>query len=220
MSRLHLLFALPLAVTMSLSAAAAATPAAPAAATAAPAATPTPAAPSDAANMVRYVATYGEYSILLPEAPQVQTLWSGGTGKIPYLDQQPEAGVAGETATYKRVDPDTGDSLDVRITTIRAPESFLATLTEQGMTDMLDKEFAGLSLDRRQASYSGGSKTLKWATVSGYHVDQQNHLFFDIAHYLAGLNSVTVVRISYNLENPGFQKYYDTIGKSIAYVGN
>lgn len=218
MSRLHLLFALPLAVTLSLAAAQAAE--APAPSPAAAAAPAPAAAPADPANMVRYVATYGEYSLLLPEAPQVQTLWAGGSAKVPYLDQQPEPGVAGETATYKRVDPDTGDSFEVRVTTIRAPESFLSTLTEQGMTDMLDKEFTGLSLDRRQASYSGGSKTLKWATVSGYHVDKENHLFFDIAHYLAGLNSVTVVRISYNLENPGFQKYYDTIGKSIAYVGN
>lgn len=167
---------------------------------------------------VRYAAPDGEYSILLPEAPTVETLRSDGQ-KLRYLDSTPSLGTLGEIALYQRVDSDTGEMLSVRMTTVKTDKAFLEGLTNEKMTAVLEKEFENISLDKKKVNFSKGSQTLNWGTLTGYNVDKNNQLFFNAAHYLAGLNSITVIKISFSLENRKFKADYEKISPSIAYVG-
>ena len=167
---------------------------------------------------VRYAAPDGEYSVLLPEAPTVETLRSDGK-QIKYLDTTPSMGTLGEVALYQRVDSDTGEMISVRITTVKAEKPFLEGLTNEKITAVLEKEFENISLDKKKVNFSKGSQTLNWGTLTGYNVDQNNQLFFNAAHYLAGLNSITVIKISFSLENRKFKAEYEKISPSITYVG-
>ncbi len=177
-----------------------------------------PAAHAQQDEFVRYAAPDGEYSILLPEAPTVETLRSDGH-KVKYLDQTPATGTLGEIAMYQRVDSDTGEMLSVRVTTLKADKTFLEGLTNEKITAVLEGEFQGISLDKKKINFSKGSQTLNWGTLTGYNVDKDNRLFFNVAHYLAGLNSITVIKISFNFENRKFRTDYEKIAPSIAYVG-
>ena len=167
---------------------------------------------------VRYAAPDGEYSLLLPEAPTVETLRSDGQKSI-YLENTPSVGTLGEIALYQRVDSDTGEKISVRVTTVKTDKAFLEGLTNEKMTAVLEKEFENISLDKKKINFSKGSQTLNWGTLTGYNVDQNNQLFFNAAHYLAGLNSITVIKISFSLENRKFKADYEKISPSISYVG-
>lgn len=167
---------------------------------------------------VRYAAPDGEYSILLPEAPTVETLRSEGQ-KVRYLDTTPSVGTLGEIAHYQRVDADTGEMISVHVTTVKADKAFLEGLTNEKMTAVLEKEFENVSLDKKKVNFSKGSQTLNWGTLTGYNVDPKNQLFFNAAHCLAGLNSITIIKISFSLENRKFKGAYEKIAPSIAYVG-
>lgn len=169
-------------------------------------------------EFVRYAAPDGEYSILLHEAPTVETLRSDGQ-KIKYLDSMPAMGTLGESAVYQRVDADTGEIFSVRITTVKADKAFLESLTNEKITAVLESEFEGITLDKKTVNFSKGSQTLNWGILTGYHVDQNNQLLFNAAHYLVGLNSITVIKITFSLENHAFKADYEKISPSIAYVG-
>lgn len=171
-------------------------------------------------NFVRYAPAEGEYSILLPEAPTVTTLWANSKLPGTYMIT-PMAGLAtlGETATYQRTDSDTGDTILVRLSMLRADPSSLAALTEEKMTAALEQELAGLTLEKKQVSFSGGSQTLKWGILTAYHLDDNNRMTYNAVHYLAGLQTISVVRISFTLENRRYKNMYETIGKSIKYTG-
>lgn len=177
-----------------------------------------PTAQAQQSDFVRYAAPDGEYSILLPEAPTVETLRSDGQS-IKYLDKTPATGTLGEIALYQRVDSDTGELISVRITTVKADKAFLESLTNEKITAVLEGEFQGVSLDKKKVNFSKGSQTLNWGTLTGYNIDKDNRLFFNVAHYLAGLNSITVIKLSFNFENRKFKADYEKISPSIAYVG-
>ncbi len=170
------------------------------------------------AEFVRYAAPDGEYSLLLPEAPTVETLRSDGQ-KVKYLDKTPATGSLGEIAMYERVDSDTGEKLSVKVISIKADKAFLESLTNEKITAVLEDEFADISLDKKKINFSKGSQTLNWGTLTGYYVDPNNQLFFNAAHYLVGLNSITIVKITFSLENRKFKADYEKISPSITYVG-
>lgn len=175
--------------------------------------------PAEAA-FVRYAAAEGEYSLLLPEAPQAETIRSNGKDLVPLLPFPQPVGVAGERATFKRTDSETGDSIEVTVTTMKARAEFLDTLNETNITLELEKMYSAPPLDRVKTSFSAGSQTLKWGTISGYRTSQDNRLYYEIAHYLVGLESITLVQINFSVENRRYKRYYADIGKSIAYTGN
>lgn len=169
-------------------------------------------------DFVRYAAPDGEYSLLLPEAPTVATIRSDGK-KVKYLDVTPTTGTLGETAVFERTDTDTGDKISVRAVTVKADHAFLESLTKDKMTAVMEDELNGVTLDKKRMNFSKGSQTLNWGTLTGYNIDQNNQLFFNAVHYLAGLNSITIVKIRFSLENRQFKSYYEKISPSISYVG-
>ena len=169
-------------------------------------------------NFVRYASPDGEYSLLLPEAPTVETLRSGAE-KSPYLDSQPDIGSIGERAIYKRVDPTTRETISITVTTVKATEEQLAALTEDGITKILEDEFKGETLEKKKISFSKGSQTLVWGTITGFGKGRKDVPVFNTAHYLAGLNSITVVRISLYMDNKGYREIYERVAPSISYVG-
>ncbi|HYD17480.1 MAG TPA: hypothetical protein VEF76_03250 [Patescibacteria group bacterium] len=166
-----------------------------------------------------YIHNEAEYSIDLPDAPVGETVWADQKDPIPFIENAPKFGSIGEIARVKRVDIDTGDTFEVEITFLKAERDFLLSMTQERMKEELNNVYKDMNLDNKQESFSAGSDTLKWATLTGFTVDENNNLLFNSAHYLTGLSSVMVVRSRYNVENKKFQGYYDTMSKSIKYAG-
>lgn len=177
------------------------------------------AAPKPAHALYVYIHNEAEYSIELPDAPLGATIWADQDKAVPYLENPPKYGSIGEVAELKRVDADSGDSFEVKITFLKADRDFLLSMTKEKMLSALKDLYAESALEDTKEVFSSGTDTLKWATVTGYKVDQANALHYHTAHYLTGLESIMIVQVQYNLENKVFQKYYETLAKSIKYVG-
>lgn len=176
-------------------------------------------APLRAAQAYVYIHNDAEYSIDLPEPPKAETIWADQEAPIPFLDNPPKYGFVGEHAWLKRADNDTGDVFSVDVTFLKADRDFLLSLSKEKMLAEMNNFFKDVALDNKEEHYSAGTDTLKWATVTGFSVDKTNSLHYNAAHYLSGLDSIMVIRVDYNVENTSFQKYYDTLAKSIKYAG-
>lgn len=166
-----------------------------------------------------YIHNEAEYSIDLPDAPVGTTIWADQKDPIPFLENPPKFGAIGEIARVRRVDIDTGDTYETEITFLKAERDFLLSMTEQRMKDELNNIYKDMNLDNKQETFSAGSDTLKWATLTGFTVDENNNLMFNSVHYVMGLQSIMIVKSRYNVENKKFQGYYDTMAKSIKYEG-
>jgi hypothetical protein len=176
-------------------------------------------APLHPAQAYVYIHNDAEYSIDLPEPPKASTIWADQEEPIPYLDNPPKYGFVGEKAWLKRADNDTGDIFSVDITFLKADRDFLLSLDKDKMLDAMKAFYKDISLDNQEEHFSQGTDTLKWATVTGFSVDKANSLHYNAAHYLTGLDSIMIIKVDYNVENQTFQKYYDTLAKSIKYAG-
>ena len=171
-------------------------------------------------EFVRYAAAEGEYSLLMPEAPSVSSIWANSP--LPgALQIKPPVDIAtiGESALYKRVDSDTGDAMTIKVDALQATADSLQNLSQDQLTQALENQVSSLSLENQKVSFSGGSKTLKWATLTGYEIGQDQRVQFHAVHYLSGLESVTLVHITFSLENRRFKSDYETLGSSIKYTG-
>ncbi len=166
----------------------------------------------------RYANNDAEYSVMLPEAPRVATIWADSGQPIPYLDNPPKEGSLGELATFRRVDQDTEDSFDVKITFLKAPAAYLSGLTEDKVKSMLQADYAGQKLENQDWYYSAGKNGLVWATVSGFSIDQGSHPFYNAEHFLTGKSSILVVRVKYSVENPVFADDYKKMTDNITYL--
>ncbi|MEZ0260035.1 MAG: hypothetical protein ACAH80_03450 [Alphaproteobacteria bacterium] len=176
-------------------------------------------APKPAHALYVYIHNEAEYSIELPDAPLGTTIWADQDKAVPYLENPPKYGSIGEIAFLKRVDADSGDSFEVNITFLKADRDFLLSMTKEKMLTALQDLYTASPLEDMKEVFSAGTDTLKWATLTGYKVDQANALHYHTAHYLTGLDTIMIVQVQYNLENKVFQKYYETLAKSIKYVG-
>ena len=176
-------------------------------------------------NFYNYGNIDSEYSLTLPEAPTVKTIWadekneSGEKIAVPYLVNPPEYGAIGEYAFFKRVDPKTGEKFDLKITFLKADRDFLISLTREEMEDTLKKEFEDVTFDKEEITYSAGSGTLKSAALTGFYTDTDNNLFFSAAHYLIGQQTLMMLRVNYNVENPTYRNYYKMMYDTIRYTG-
>lgn len=160
-----------------------------------------------------------EYSVNLPGAPTVVTIWSESAETKPYLKAVPADHAAlGELATYKIVNLDTEELFDVKITFLRASRPFLESLNKDKIKHMLEKKYSEVPLSNETFNISEGTGLLKWATLSGFTLDSHHHPAFYALHYLTGLQSILVVEVKYSIENKTFQTYYDNMVKSITYV--
>ena len=189
--------------------------------TPAPVASPPPAetavAPAPALQFYKYAHNDAEYSVALPEAPQVKTIWADEE-KVPYLEHPPLEGNLGEVATFRRIDAKTEETFDVKITFLKADDKFLAGLTEEKMKAALEDDYKGATLDNKDWHYSAGGGSLKWATLSGFSVDKSNRPYFNAEHYLTGKQSIMVIKVQYNVENQSFGEYYKALTDNIAYL--
>jgi len=160
-----------------------------------------------------------EYSVMLPEAPRVKTIWEESPDTTAYLENPPsENSALGELAIFRRLDMDTEEVFEVKITFLKAKQSFLEGLTKEKIQAMLAKQYTGTPLDNAQFAFSPGAGTLKWATFSGFTLDTHHHPAFAAIHYLTGQQSILVVQVLYSLENKGFQEYYKKLVDSITYI--
>ncbi|MCC7036220.1 MAG: hypothetical protein IT560_02820, partial [Alphaproteobacteria bacterium] len=139
-----------------------------------------------------YIHNEAEYSIDLPDAPVGVTIWADQKDPIPFLENPPKFGAIGEIARVRRVDIDTGDTYETEITFLKAERDFLLSMTEERMKEELEKIYKDISLDNKQETFSAGSDTLKWATLTGFTVDESNNLMFNSSHYIMGLQSIMI----------------------------
>lgn len=175
------------------------------------------AAPAWAAQPYKYASRDAEYTVKLPAVPTVKTIWADDP-KVPYLDSTPRNGQEiGETATFKRIDIQTNEVFDVQITFLKANKDFLSTLTQEKMQAALDADFKDTPLENKKQDFSSTPQGLKWATVSGFSLDKDKRPLYNTEHYLTGKESITVIRIQYNLENKGFADAYKELADSITY---
>jgi len=166
-----------------------------------------------------YLHNEGEYSIELPDAPVGKTIWADQNEPIPYLEDPGKFGSIGEIATMRRTDPDTGDYFDVEITFLKADRPFLLGLTEEKIMGFLKEALKETKLEAMKTTYSAGSDTLKWGTMSGFSVDNKNTLLYNTAHFLSGFETITVIKIKYTAENKAYTAMYKDMQSSIKFTG-
>lgn len=166
-----------------------------------------------------YIHNEGEYSVTLPDAPSGETVWSDQRKPIPFIGSTPKFGSVGEVARLRRTDPNMGDSFNVDITFIKSGGDYLMGLTEDSVRKMLETEYDNQALERKKISYSQGSRTLKWGTLTGFSVDRNNNLLFHACHILTGLETIMMIKVSFNAENEKFSDSYQKIKDSIKFVG-
>jgi hypothetical protein len=166
----------------------------------------------------KYSAAEAEYILELPDAPKGETILAQ-RGNVPYLDNPPKNGAVGEIAQYKRVDPDTADFFDVLTIFVKADRDFVTNLTEAQMKATLEKIFGSLRLENKKFSFSQGKDSLKWATYSGFSVNRNNEVVYNIAHYLVGKESVMTVKVSFSVQNKQYNEDYKVLASSLKYMG-
>ncbi|MBI3441876.1 MAG: hypothetical protein HY052_08800 [Proteobacteria bacterium] len=173
---------------------------------------------TSASLFYKYSNSDAEYTVMLPEAPTVSTIW-GDDPKIPYLENLPQDGEAvGEIAVLQRSDPDTRDYFDAKITFLKADTNFLTGMTQEKMQATLERDFKGIMLEEKKLDFStSANNDLKWATITGFSVGKNNRPLYNVEHYLTGQQSILVIRVQYSLENKLFADYYKTLNDSITY---
>lgn len=163
-----------------------------------------------------YLHTDGEYSMSLPEAPTAKTIWADKE-TIPYLEKPPRYGNIGENAVFEETDLKTGDTFKAQITFLKTTPEELQNLTREKIEGFVEKELSGVKLENRKSGFSPGSGTLKWAYLSGFSVDKSNRALFNAVHFLTGMQTITVLRVTYDIENVKFNEYYKKLSSSIAF---
>lgn len=180
--------------------------------------------PSPPSSLYKYAHNDAEYSVVLPEAPTVRTIW-GDEGPVPYLDHPPKDGALGEVATFRRVDPKTEDVFDVQITYLKADYDFLDNLTDEKIKGLLANDFKDSNLDGQKIEVKKGQEIktrgetiiLKWLTLTGFSRDESERPIIVTEHFLTGQQSILVVRVRYNIENKTFEDFYNQLAANITY---
>lgn len=174
-------------------------------------------APSE--QFYAYLHNDAEYSVLLPDAPRVETIWADAAEPPPYLDTLPAGEVSlGEVAIFMRTDPETEDVFDVKVTFLKADRAFLTGLTQDKMRQSLENDLKDLRLENVNFEFLAGREgARKWATLTGFSIDKQGHPFYHAAHYLTGQQSILVVHVKYHVENAQFERYYKMLAENITY---
>ncbi len=180
-----------------------------------------PAAPVPKKNTYYdYANDESEYSIKMPQAPTVKTIWATSPETKLYLDDNlpKKTSFIGEVGLYALTDMDTEASFTAKTIFLKAPDSFLATLDSAKIQAILLKSYAHKVFISPKYHYSvNKSGILKWATLSGFTVDENHQPLFTATHYLTGLHSIFVVRITFSVTNPLYNRYYNDMVGSITY---
>jgi hypothetical protein len=175
--------------------------------------------PPKAHTFYNYAHDESEYSVSLPGAPTVSTIWSETPDTKPFLRYAPtDHGALGESAVFKLVDIDTEETFDVKITFLRATSTFLDSLDDERIHKMLVKKFSEVTLSNETFNIANGTGSLKWASLQGFVLDSHHHPAFYALHYLTGLQSILVIEAKYSIENKTFQDYYNHMIDSVTYV--
>lgn len=167
-----------------------------------------------------YAHINGEYVFSLPEAPRVETIWSWDK-KIPYIPSAPtdSDAVLGERAIFQRRDLEGRYFIRLMATTVKADKDFLESLTRERIQMILADEFIGKDLRNKRFSYSQGNETLKWGTARATSTEGGRRIF-NTAHFLSGLNSLTVIKIEYTPDEGIYDDYFKMIDSSIDLIRN
>lgn len=176
-----------------------------------------PAGAAGGVQSYKYANNDAEYTVVLPAAPTVKTVWANDT-EIPYLENIPQNGQElGEVATFRRIDIQTNEIFDVQVTFLKTDHDFLSGLTQEKMLAAIEADFKGTSLENKKPDFSKTPNGLKWAALTGFSTDKDKRPLYNAEHYLTGQRSIMVIRIQYNLENKIFANDYKQLMDSITY---
>ncbi len=168
-----------------------------------------------------YANDESEYSIKMPQAPTVSTIWATSPETKLYLDGNlpKSSSFLGEVGLYTLTDMDTEESYRVKTIFLKAPGSFLASLNSATIEAILRKSYAHKVFISPTYHYSASKNAgaLKWGTLSGFTVDENHQPLFTATHYLTGAHSIFVVRVSFSVTNPLYNRYYNDMVGSITY---
>lgn len=174
---------------------------------------------SEDEKLYQYANNYAEYSVTLPEAPSVKSLW-GDSDNIPYLSSHPQSGFIGEIATYIKTDPQSDDSFGVEIIFLKADKDFLNSLDKNKLMGFIEKDLSIYSnIQNKSVKFEESDKYgNKRGSISGVIINTENKPIFRAEYFLTGSSSITVIKVRYNLENKKMNDYYKTLVKSIKYL--
>ena len=171
-------------------------------------------------TLINYANNYAEFSVGLPEAPSVRTLWADGEEKIPYLKNIPESGSIGEIAFYQETDYSTDDKFTVEVTFLKVSDDFISKTNKATIFSMIKKDLAYLpKLENVNTKYDDTlNKPAKHAIVSGIITKKDKTTEFNSEHFLVGTESILVIRVRFNNKNPKHYNLYKEITDTIKYL--
>ncbi len=162
-----------------------------------------------------YASNLGEYSVGLPEAPSVRTIW-GNDKNIPYIGTTKSKLAMGEKAYFERSDHVTEEFFSILITTLKTKP---AQFTEEKTRALLKRDYRGIILSGKNITHAvGANPKLRRTSLTGFAADKENNPLYYATHFLTGENTITILKIRYSLDNKLFSKYYKTALENISYL--
>jgi len=172
-----------------------------------------------AEKLYNYANNYAEFSLAMPEAPSVRTIWAEN-GNIPYLTTPPQNGAIGEIAFYQTGDSNTKDVFTTEITFLNTGAEFISTLNEQNVTAMIEKDLSYLpELQNKTVKfYPQNNGETKHGEIIGVAVANGGKPIVNAEHFLIGKQSILVIKVSYNIQNEAHDKIYKNMIDTIRYL--
>ena len=161
-----------------------------------------------------------EFAIALPELPTVETIRNHVT-RFNFMVDQPEFGIQGERAFFKRSNPVNSNYIDVEVTCVRANPQTIQSMNRAKVQEELRDVLSRYNIERARFNFSPGAASTSWGIYKGFSLDDQDQdkLLSHTAHILTGQTSIFIVRITYSFEDLLFQKMAREIDRSIVMVG-
>lgn len=174
-----------------------------------------------ATGYYNYANNEAEYSVQLPEAPSVTSIWAANDDTKKYMDDPVpiDAGsFLGETAIVHRVNVDTEDEYNLKITFLKARPDFLASLNDERIRDILEAKMKDVQMQDKTFHASSSKGPLKWISLSGFTFDKNHHPAYSAIHYLTGQQSILVIEVQYSIQDENFRNYYKQMVDNINYT--
>lgn len=168
---------------------------------------------SEAEARYRYSGPGCNFRITFPDAPTVRTIWPDEP--MPYWDVHRGFSEVGEEATYTRVYPGVG-KISFKATCVKAEKDFIGSFDQESMFITLQEAHAGYALKNEDVKYSEDpERGVRWASVSGYHVNAIGEYETMSAHFITGPGSIMIVQSTLTGEDQFLKDEYADVLYSI-----
>jgi len=176
----------------------------------------------------RYAYKNCEYTIDFPESPSVKTLFTREleekerpsaqvsrmfTWKVPI---NPFFVSIGEHAVYKRVDPNSGEYLNIQTTCFGVDREYLRNLTPEKIKKLINRITNVTKLKKVSYDVTNELGDRQWVTMQGYFLIRgTNKIISRTTHVLTGARTLMVIEAEYSADNPTIARQYSLVAESI-----